>query len=240
MTVELAEIAAGLPMAASFAVAGGISTFREGRRRASLNEAMHELRRPLQVLALSLPADRAEEEACDSSLRMATAALERLDREINGSSAASGLQPVEMKALAEAAVRRWTSAATARGRGLRLLWRAGDPVVAGSEVDLAQALDNLINNAVEHGCGRVTIEGREGSDRLRVTVRNPHRMSPVRGRREWPNLRQRIGGRHRHGHGLRVVARTAVDHGGSFHLLQSKDSTEARLELPLQESGADR
>jgi signal transduction histidine kinase len=235
--VELAEIAAGLPMAASFAVAGGISTFREGRRRASLNEAMHELRRPLQVLALSLPADRGEEEACDSSLRMAAAALERLDREINGTSAADGLEAVEMKALAEAAARRWKSAAAVRGRDLRLLWRADNPAVAGSETDLAQALDNLINNAIEHGCGRVTIEGREVGDRLRLAVRNPRGLSPVRGKRERPDLRQRIAGRHRHGHGLRVVARTAADHGASFHLLQSKHSTEARLELPLLGGG---
>jgi signal transduction histidine kinase len=240
VTVELTEIAAGLPMAASFAVAGGISTFREGRRRASLNEAMHELRRPLQVLALSLPADRAEGEACDSSLRMATAALERLDREINGTSAADGLESVEVKALAEAAVRRWKSAATARGRDLRLLWRAGDPVVVGGEVDLAQALDNLINNAVEHGCGKVTIEGREVAGWLRLTVRNSRRMSSVRGERERPDLRQRIGGRHRHGHGLRVVSRAAADHGGSFRLLQSKGSTEARIELPLHNGGANR
>lgn len=214
MTVELAEIAAGLPMAASFAVAGGISTFREGRRRASLNEAMHELRRPLQVLALSLPADRAEGEACDSSLRMAAAALERLDREINGGPVAEGLEPVEMKALAEAAVRRWRSAAALRGRGLRLHWRTDDLTVAGSEFELAQALDNLINNGIEHGGGTVTIEVREISGRLRLAVRSSDGLSPARGRRERPDVRQRIAGRHRHGHGLRVVARTATEHGG--------------------------
>lgn len=240
MTVELAEIAAGLPMAASFAVAGGISTFREGRRRASLNEAMHELRRPLQVLALSLPADRAEEEACDSSLRMAAAALERLDREINGGPVEDGAERVEMKALAEAAVRRWKSAATLRGRDLRLLWRAGEMTVLGGEFELAQALDNLINNGIEHGGGRVTIEGRGVGDRLRLTVRNSHGMSPVPGKRERPGVRQRIGGRRRHGHGLRVVARIAADHGGSFRLLQSKHSTEARLELPLRGEGEPR
>ncbi|MGN6275587.1 MAG: sensor histidine kinase [Solirubrobacterales bacterium] len=241
MTVDLAEIAAGLPMAASFAIAGGISTFREGRRRASLNEAMHELRRPLQVLALSLPADRAGEEACDSSLRMATAALERLDREINGGPAEDGLEPVEMKALAEAAVRRWKSVAALRGRGLRLLWRAGDPIVAGSEIDFAQALDNLINNALEHGGGKVTIEVREAGGRLRVAVRNLNGLSLARGeRRERRDWARRIGGRQRHGHGLRVVARTAADHGGSFRLLQSKHSTEARLELPLRGEGESR
>ena len=240
MTVELAEIAAGLPMAASFAVAGGISTFREGRRRASLNEAMHELRRPLQVLALSLPADPAEGEVCDSSLRMAAAALEKLDREINGTSAEDGLEPVEMRALAEAAVRRWKSAATVRGRDLRLHWRTDDPVVAGSEIDLAQALDNLINNGIEHGGGTVTIEVREISGRLRLTVRNLDGLPSARGKRDRPDVRQRIAGRHRHGHGLRVVARTAADHGGNFLLLRSKGSTEARLELPLLGRGEQR
>lgn len=233
MTVELAEIAAGLPMAASFAVAGGISSIREGRRRASLNEAMHELRRPLQVLALSLPADRAEEEACEASLRMASAALERLDREINGSSAEEGLESVEMKALAEAAMGRWNSVAALRGSSMRLLWRAGEVVVVGCEFDLVQALDNLINNAIQHGRGKVTIEAREVSDRLCLAVRNSHGMSPAHGKRRRPDLRQRIGGYHRHGHGLRVVARTAAEHGGSFHLLRSRGNTEARLELPL-------
>lgn len=234
MAVELAEIAAGLPMAASFAIAGGISTFRQGQRRASLNEAMHELRRPLQVLALSLPADRAEEEACDSSLRMATAALERLDREINGGPMEKGLEPVEIKALAEASLRRWKPAATLRGRSLQLLWRAGNPTVTGSEFDLAQALDNLINNALDHGGGNVTIEARETGDRFRLSVRNLNGLSLAHGQcDERPARRQRIAGRHRHGHGLRVVARIVAAHRGDFHLLRSKNSTEARLELPL-------
>lgn len=233
MAVELAEIAAGLPMAASFAIAGGISTFRQGQRRASLNEAMHELRRPLQVLALSLPS-AAEGEACDSSLRMATVALERLDREINGGLTERGLEPVEIRALVEASLRRWTPAATLHGRGLQLLWRAGNPTVAGSEFDFAQALDNLINNALEHGSGKVIVEARETGDRLRLSVRNLNAPLFTHGQREErPAKRQRIAGRHRHGHGLRVVARIAADHRGDFHLLRSRGSTEARLELPL-------
>lgn len=240
MAVELAEIAAGLPMAASFAVAGGISTFREGRRRASLNEAMHELRRPLQVLALSLPADRAEEEACDSSLRMATAALERLDREINGQAAGESPKPLAARALLEDAVGRWKRPAALRGRALQLLWRASEPRVTGSEVGLAQALDNLINNAIEHGAGKVTIEAREISGRLLLAVRNSDRSPLARGKREGFDLRRRLGGYHRHGHGLRVVARTAADHGGSFQLLRFKGGTEARFELPLHPEGSGR
>src|SRR3954470_5553849 len=84
MAVEFAEVAAGLPVAASLALAGGITNLREGRRRAALNEAVHELRRPLQVLSLALPADASAAAPVKSSLRLATVALDRLDQEING------------------------------------------------------------------------------------------------------------------------------------------------------------
>src|SRR3954469_19252717 len=84
MAVELAEVAAGLPVAASFALAGGITSLREGRRRTLLNEALHELRRPLQILSLALPDSSPRAAHVESSLELATVALERLDREING------------------------------------------------------------------------------------------------------------------------------------------------------------
>ncbi|MGN6556855.1 MAG: hypothetical protein ACTHLH_02445, partial [Solirubrobacterales bacterium] len=117
MALELAEIAAGLPMAASFALAGGITTLREGRRRNGLNEAMHELRRPLQTLSLAIPADSA---AADSSLEMVTAALERLDCEINGSPLEAGKETVAITPLLQMAAERWKTQAVLRGRCLRL------------------------------------------------------------------------------------------------------------------------
>src|SRR5215469_1613922 len=147
MFLELAEVAAGLPMAASFAVAGGITTLREGRRRASLNEAMHELRRPLQVLALALPSDSRRGEVCESSLRIAAAALERLDREINGRPAAQPPEPVALKAVVEAVAGRWKLPALLRGRRLKLFWEATDSHLFSGEIELVQALDNLISNA---------------------------------------------------------------------------------------------
>src|SRR4051812_5911259 len=111
MAVELAEVAAGLPVAASLALAGGITNFREGRRRSALNEAMHELRRPLQVLSLAVP-DRSHEAApIESSLRLATAALERLDREINGAILEESVTEVSVDNLIAEALQRWKSAA---------------------------------------------------------------------------------------------------------------------------------
>ncbi len=230
MPVELAEIAAGLPLAASFAMATGISTFREGRRRSSLNEAMHELRRPLQALALTLTAEPGGAEAAGSALRMAVAAIERLDREINGGGLETAAGPVAVRPVLAAATARWRPCAGAEGRSLRLLWKAGEPQLRGDEVDLAQAVDNLISNALRHGSGGVTVEASEAAGILRLAVRDGGTArAPRRPRR----FARRVGAGRRHGYGLRVVRRTAARLGGSFRLSRSSAGTEARLELPL-------
>jgi signal transduction histidine kinase len=228
MAVELAEVAAGLPMAASFALAGGITSLREGRRRSALNEAMHELRRPLQALSLALPTRLPDDLAVSSSLRLATAALDRLDSEINGSQPeADAHTPLAARPLLEESLTRWRAEAKSAGRELRLVWRAGEPTVRADRCELAQAVDNLISNALVHGGGKVGIEARASGNWLSISVRDggpPARMPrPGAGR---PS-------RGRHGHGLRVVARVARAHGGSFALRRHGRGTEAMLRLPL-------
>jgi len=228
MGLELAEIAAGLPMAASFALAGGITTLREGRRRSMLNEAMHELRRPLQTLSLALPA---ESEAADSSLRLATAALERLDREINGSPLDARWEVVAIHRLLDAAAERWKPQAVFLDRSLRVRATATQMYVQGDPAALAQALDNLINNALEHGGGEVAIEARRERGWACLSVLDG-------GRAEAPPRRSRRRSRpecRRHGHGLRVVARVAREHGGSFDFRRSHRGSEACLWLPCAE-----
>jgi signal transduction histidine kinase len=230
MAVELAEVAAGLPLAASFALAGGITSLREGRRRTALNEAMHELRRPLHALSLALPADPESQPSVNTSLQLATAALDRLDREINGEIAEETVDPVPFKPLLEEAVQRWNPQAETVGGGVRLSWRSDEQWVAGSEIGLAQVLDNLISNAVEHGGGKVTIEARRGGTWLLVSVRDEggcERAGSRSPRR--PGRRSRS----RHGHGLRVVTRVVRAHGGSFDLRCVRGGTEARLRFPL-------
>ncbi len=230
MSVELAEVAAGLPFAASFALASGISTLREGRRRSALNEAVHELRRPLQVLSLALPTDSEGEEAVDSSLRLAVAALDRLDREINGSTSATRTAPVSLGPLLEEAVQRWKARARLGGGSLRLRWSDGEALVEGDSVELAQAVDNLISNAIDHGGGAVTLEGRRRGGWLLISVRDSGEKARASRRRL---DRPERGARGRHGHGLRVAARVARSHGGDFSLRRSERGAEARLRLPL-------
>lgn len=237
MTVELAEIAAGLPLAASFALAGGINTLREGRRRTALNEAMHELRRPLQTLSLALPTDPAREEAVNSSLRLAAAALDRLDREINGDSPNFEVACVPVKSLLEEAVQRWGPRVAMAGGGIRLRWLSDEQWVEGDRIELVQAVDNLISNAIDHGGGSVTIEGRRDGTWLLISICDfGTKASGMR----HPRRRPRRASRSRHGHGLRVVARVARTHGGSFGLRWTERGAEARLRLPLYLAGEDR
>ena len=151
--IELAQIVAGWPLVLSMAAAVAAQGLRAGRRRSALNEALHELRRPLQAVALAAgPAARRRRRQARTPIELAAAALERLDREINGGPLAPALGRGRRPARWPA--RRWR--AGRRGRGLpdgslELRWNAGRAIVSGDRSALAQALDNLIVNAIEHG-----------------------------------------------------------------------------------------
>lgn len=226
MSVELAEVAAGLPVAVSFALAGGLSSVREGRRRSSLNEAVHELRRPLQTLSLALPGGAPASTAIDSSLRLAAAALDRLDREINGVGIEESHTTFPMRPLLEETVRRWKTQAALAGGELRFVWRAGEVCLCGAPNELSQAVDNLISNAIEHGGARVTLATLRMGTWLLLSVHDEGMEADLRR----SGSRRRRG---RRGHGLRVVARTAHSHGGSFSLRRRGRGVEATLRLPL-------
>jgi signal transduction histidine kinase len=237
--IGLAQEVAGWPLAATMAAAIAARGLRAGRRRSSLNEALHELRRPLQTIALAGAGGGASPPVLESSVRMAAAALERLDREVNGG---GGLrlpaEPIEVRALLDAAARRWRGRASLAGGSLRLRWRAGGAVVVGHRVELAQALDNLIVNAIEHGGPRIAIDARLHRGRLRIVVADSGRASRPPERRDPPGeVIGRLSGRRRHGHGLVVVRRVAAAHGGRFALRRSERGSLALLDLPLAGDG---
>lgn len=233
MPLELSELAAGLPIAASFAMAGGISVLREGRRRTALNEAMHELRRPLQAMALVTPASSQRASAFESSLQLAAAAIDRLDREINGKPALRRTDTVSLRQLVESTVARWHQRAALEGRALRLNWDAGEPHLCGDVVQLTQLLDNLISNGFDHGKGEVTIKAKRVEHVFRLVVVNENRPQSAGSKRASLTLGTRFAGRSRHGHGLRIVRRVAAENGGCFRLRRRGARHEALLELPL-------
>ncbi|MDX6622583.1 MAG: hypothetical protein QOE75_515, partial [Solirubrobacterales bacterium] len=117
------------------------------RRRTVLNEALHELRRPLQALVLAGSEGAAAPAGIEHSVRMAATALERLDREINGGPAATVLEPLGAASLLAATVERWQGRAAAAGSTLVLRGGEGEappaevaPIV-GDRWALGQALD---------------------------------------------------------------------------------------------------
>ena len=227
--IELAESVAGWPLAATMAAVAAAQGLRAGRRRTALNEALHELRRPLQAIALA-----GGPSPWESSVRLAAAALERLDREVNGGGLQRPPEMVELRPLLEAAVRRWRARASLGGGALTLRWRAGRVVVCGDRVDLAQALDNLIVNALEHGGPQVSIDARPFKGRVRIVIADSGRAARPAARRDTPSdVIARLSGRRRHGHGLSVVRQVASNHDGRFALRQSERGSLAMFELPL-------
>jgi signal transduction histidine kinase len=233
--LDLTQVGAAWPLAASTA-AVAVRGIREGRRRTAINEALHEVRRPLQALALA-PADGGSSRrapAADGSLQLAAVALERLDREVNGRPPVAARATVPAEPLLRAAVGRWRARAALGGARLELRWLAGGAAIEADRCAIAQALDNLIVNAIEHGGGRVAIEARPCRGRLRISVSDSGRVAGRgRTRRRGVDPLARLSGRRRRGHGLRVVRRTAAEHAGEFHLRFGARGAEAVLELPL-------
>src|SRR5919106_3108520 len=85
MAAIVEAAATAWPLAAALACAVTLDRVRVGRRREALNRALHELRRPLQVMALTRSSDADSLARHESTqLDAALAALGDLDAEING------------------------------------------------------------------------------------------------------------------------------------------------------------
>jgi signal transduction histidine kinase len=228
------SVAAGWALSAALGLAlAGISV-RLGRRRQALNEALHELRRPLQALALIAPGSRGAAGArMPGTVQLALTALGHLDEELNGRPRERRLGPVPCRALVESAIGRWRSRAGLAGGRIELRWRAGVPVLRGDRAELSQALDNLLVNAIEHGGPLITVEAITRGGNLRIVVADNGAAARPASRAGSPaEVVARLGER-RHGHGLNVVQRVAATHGGRFALERSDRGAIAVLELPL-------
>jgi signal transduction histidine kinase len=218
--MTVAELGLAAWPVATIAVVLACLRVRESRRRGALNRAMHELRRPIQALVLSAGG---EQGPGPHALRVALTALDDLDREINGRARRTELRPVDCRALVQPAVERWQGVAAATRRALTLRWRAGSASVLADPDRVAQALDNLIDNALRHGGLRVYVDAELCSAGVRITVRDTGGATkPIRSSSDA-----------RHGHGLAIASRVAGEHGGTFRLLQTAAGATATLELPL-------
>jgi len=200
-----------------------------GHRR-RLNRALHELRRPLQALALldegtpAAPASSPPGAARRGLMELAACALTGLDGAVNGDEAQQTRRLVSSRELVLAALERWRPATSAAG-GIKVFWDAGPAPVAGDPVAMSQALDNLIANALEHGGPPLVITAARVSGRLRLTLANGRSGDERRSEKGDP----------RRGHGVEIVHDFAESHAGRFALCETSSGCVAALELPIAE-----
>ena len=251
MAVLADLVATGWPLVLALAGAAAWEGWRGGRRRTALNRAMHELRRPLQSLFLAVQLGPAQTgPALPSSLALVNAALADLDREINreGAVRLSSTRPgisaadnpdASCLALARAAAARWACRAQVAEGSVGLRWRAGSDFRVGAPERVAQALDNLIDNAIVHGGGQVTIDVSRSERGVRLAVCD-RGAGPGAEARSPASVLARLTGKRRHGHGLAVVREVAATLGGRFILRPSPWGTRAVLEVPVTDAALPR
>jgi signal transduction histidine kinase len=232
--IEMAQIVASWPLVVSMAATAAAQSVRTGKRRNALNEALHELRRPLQAVALAVGPQPAATGADGDPMGLAAAALERLDREINGGSLTPAWSLIDGHSLVQAAVGRWQARVRLADGSLELRWNAGRAIVRGDRTAIAQALDNLVVNAIEHGGPTIVVAVQRREGQLRIAIVDSGRTRRPRSRHRNPaEVVSRLRGRNRHGHGLAVVRRIVAAHDGHFGLRSSARGSLAVLELPL-------
>ena len=131
------------------------------RRSASFTaDASHQLRTPLTALRLDLEALAAELDGEQPLLDAAHAEVDRLEATITEllELADAGAQPdrVDLRALVLARLDAWRTLADAAGRAVRVT-REPVPPVRVRPVAVGQALQVLLDNALVHGRGDVTV-----------------------------------------------------------------------------------
>jgi len=205
--------------------------------REAVARAAHELRGPLTAIGLGLElAARAPERgaAADGVLELELARARVALSDLSGARpgrrlALRNLERVEGEELVRAAVEAAGPAATAAGVDLTGRWLGPAAWVWGDRVRLAQALGNLIANAIEHGGGKVRVEGgaARGSVRIEVSDTGPGLPAPVA-----ELARRARGGRGRRGRGLAIAGSIAAAHHGRLAAAPSSGGARLVLELP--------
>lgn len=214
-------IAASLwPVALTVAAVAARDRVRGTRRRRRLNERLHELRRPLQALVLATPVGGIASAQAELAIR----ALRDLEDAVNGGPPEVRPRAVDARALAEAAAERWRGRCAGSARGIAVRWAGGPTAAWADPVRVAQALDNLLANALEHGSGEIAIHGASRRGRIELAVRDG-------GARPRP-ARPRSARDPRHGHGLPATRVLAERQGGRLRLRRARSGTVAVLELP--------
>ena len=227
--MSAAGAGAGWPVAAVLVV-----VLARARRRLELvAQAEHELRGPLAAISLGVEAlgpERAGAQAPTATSALLEAQLDRVRAGLadlaaaqRGRHAVRCPAPVALEPLVRAMSRGFGLLAGRAGGSVRVDWRAGAAIVRADRSRVAQALGNVLANAVEHGGGDVRLRGLPvaGGVRIEIEDRGPGFAvgAPADGR----------------GRGLSIAARAVEDAGGALSVATREHGATVALELPLAE-----
>ena len=236
--------------------AGGVLVLRRElvRREAIVARAGHELRGPLTAIRMVLHAAGRDREAGAGGVGAGAAAWARwlaaieleVDRaglalsDLDGEPAPHGrrrvvravpepLELVDVGALLRCQGAGWAAAALSVGRSVTIEAPRDVLLVRGDAARLAQAVGNLLANAMEHGDGAIVLAAAPAGRRVRIEVTDAGGGLGLPVERL---LAQSRAGRGRRGHGLAVAAEAAERHGGRLITAPSMAGARLVLELP--------
>jgi signal transduction histidine kinase len=239
--------------AMALAAAGGVlALLREREQRLeAVARAAHELRGPLHAIGLGLalqagPGSGRAEHRCAIELELARARLalddlersrERRSRRISGRSrpdlGPASLERLDALRLLEDVRRAAAPSALAAGVELQAEWVGEDAAIWGARLRIAQALGNLLANAIEHGRGPVLMRGRRAGHVVRFEVCDQGGGLPAPVAQLTRGAR---AGRGRRGRGLAIAAAIAAAHGGRLAGAPAQQGARLVLELPVSGS----
>ncbi len=211
---------------------------------ARVARACHELRGPITAARLGLELGVRRGALTPAGLRALDVELGRavlaIDDLAGGGESAGRWENVDLCRLLSDSVEAWRGSAEARGVALSFSWAGPSAVVFAHRLRLAQAVGNLIANAIEHGgeivrvqAGPLVLAAGDATDtgggvRVEFIDDGPGLTAPIavlagRGRRR----------RGAHGHGLAVASEVVAGHGGRLAAAPSERGARIVLELPV-------
>ena len=208
------------------------------RRRELVARACHELRGPLTSVRLGLATMERRREAppdrlatLDHELRRAGLALDDFAAARSGRRNVDCEAPIEVAELMEEQFHSWEAVASCFESVVLLGCTLPGTIVVGDRLRLAQAISNLVANALEHGPGRIELTARVvGAGHVRIEVVDEGPGLPV----ALAQLTRRArAGRGRRGRGLAIAAQVAERHRGRLVAEPAQRGTRVGLELPL-------
>lgn len=199
-------------------------------RLEAVARADHELRGPVAALALAAaalaraPGMRDRGIALEGQVDRLRAALADLAAARHGggrSRGGRGRPPaLPLEDAVRAAVAGWAPVGEVLGRRVSVEWGAGTAAAPIDGGRLAQALGNVLANALEHGGGDVAVRAQRAGPAVRIEVRDA-------GGERRPT-RRRLG----RGRGLAIATRAAEEAGGKLALRHEAGGSSAVIELP--------